>query len=143
MQKTMSAPPDMGLCVLNTAGEIVEINEAAQHMLQLSPDMALGLQFGDAFRCENSLEYGCGHGEKCRHCPVRKNIEAAIMEDEFAGEFNILMRSHTGGLRVLWMRLRVEQLDADGERQIVVTMVDESERRAAEYRREQGIKENV
>lgn len=139
MQKTMTAPPDVGICVLNTAGEILDINEAAQHMLMMTLDEAIGLQFGDAFRCENSLEYGCGHGEKCRHCPVRKNIEAAIMEEKFEGEFNILMRSHTGGIRVLWMRMRISQCDEAAERHIVVTMVDESERRATEYRREQCV----
>ena len=114
----------VGLCILNTAGEIVEINDAALRIMHTAHDLAIGLQFGDAFRCENSLAKGCGHGDNCRFCPVRKNIEAAIMDETFQNDFTVVMNSPRTN-KPEWMQLFVSQVSLGGaDRNIIVSLID-------------------
>ena len=128
-----------GLCILNAEGEVVDINEAALSVMQTTYEECVGLQFGDAFRCENSLEHGCGHGKACRHCPVRNHIEAAAADDSFSGEFAMSMRNmRTHG--ALWLKLSVSQTTSLKGKQIIVSIVDESARREYEAQQERARK---
>ena len=125
----------VGRCILNEAGEIVDIDRQGLDIMETTWVECMGLQFGDAFHCENSLEHGCGHGGSCRHCPVRNNIEAAIMEDTFSGEFMVLMHSVRHN-RAMWIKMGVSQAKGPAGKQIIVTMVDETASREWERQRD-------
>ena len=127
----------VGLCILNADGEIVDINETGLNIMETTAAESLGLQVGDAFHCENSLEHGCGHGMNCRHCPVRNNLEAAIMDDEFSSEFNVLMRSSLDR-RVVWLKVCISQTGHGRAKQIIVALVDESARKLYERQLEEA-----
>ena len=121
----------VGLCILNANGEIVDVNETGLSIMETSRQEAAGLQFGDAFHCENSLEHGCGHSEDCRHCPVRKNMDAAIMDDDFNSEFTMHMYSSRDA-RPLWLKFCISQTGQGADKQIIMTLVDESARKCYE-----------
>ncbi|MBP3781329.1 MAG: hypothetical protein ILA30_06665 [Selenomonas sp.] len=119
----------VGLCLLNSEGVIITVNATGRQLMQADGQASIiGRQFGDAFCCENSLEKGCGKGHNCRHCPVRRNIEAAMVDDDFTSEFPMQMKIARTGSR-LWLRLGVSQIGAGSDKQIIVTIVDESLRK--------------
>ncbi len=118
----------VGLCILNEAGEIIDINRSGLDIMETTSDECLDLQFGDAFHCENSLERGCGHGEGCRHCPIRRNIEAAILDDSFSSEFTVMMHS-VRRKQVIWLKICVSQAQGPEGKQIIVALVDETARK--------------
>ncbi len=127
----------VGLCLLDAEGAIVAVNETGRKLMQVDGHNVLGRQFGDAFFCENSLERGCGHGANCRHCPVRRNIEAALLDDDFSDEFPMKMKSTRGG-DPLWLRLGVSQTGTGADKQVIVTIVDESIRKRYEEQLEKA-----
>lgn len=119
----------VGLCLLNSEGAVITVNEMGLQLMQADGQASvIGRQFGDAFCCENSLENGCGKGRKCRHCPVRRNIEAAIVDDDFSSEFPMQMKNARTDSN-LWLRLGVSQTGAGCDKQIIITIVDESLRK--------------
>ena len=122
-----------GICLLNESGEILDINRAGLAIMENTRDACLNLQFGDAFHCENSLERGCGHGGVCRHCPVRKNLEAAIMEDSFSSEFTVRMYSARRN-RGVWLRLSVSQIKSPAGKRILIVLTDDTDRKDDERR---------
>ena len=123
----------VGLCLLDAEGAVLAVNEMGKTLMQVDGRSVIGRQFGDAFCCENSLEKGCGHGKNCRHCPVRRNVEAALADDAFSSDFPMQMKNAQSGER-LWLNLGVSQIGEGREKQIIVTIADVSERR--QYERE-------
>ena len=121
----------IGLCVLDEGGGIVDINDAGLEIMQTSYQDVVKLQFGDAFRCENSLVKGCGHSRECRHCPVRKNLEAAIMDDDFTSEFTVALSSVDTG-EPMWLKVFVSQAWSESGKQIIIALVDVSRRKRRE-----------
>lgn len=131
--QTMFAVSTIGMCTLNCKGAIISINEAAMNVMQTTRIRAIGMQLGDAFQCENSAENGCGHGKACLACPVRKNITQAIYDDDFSGCFDVKMRFTEQGLGcAIWLKVYVAQALVDDEKQIVLAIVDISERKQRE-----------
>ena len=121
----------VGLCVLDGQAAIADMNEAAIEVMQRPFQMAVGMQFGDAFRCENSFEHGCGHGALCPRCPVRRNLEAALKNESYASEFTVTM--HRLGLAdPVWLQIFLSQTPGDGDRQIILAMIDISARKQRE-----------
>ena len=119
----------VGLCLLNSEGAVLTVNEMGLRLMQSEgKGSIIGRQFGDVFCCENSLERGCGHGSLCRHCPVRRNIEAALVDDDFSSEFPVQMKNARTGER-LWLRIGISQIGAGSDKQLIVTIVDETLRK--------------
>lgn len=120
-----------GLCLLDAEGAVLAVNEMGKTLMQADGCSVVGRQFGDAFCCENSLEKGCGHGENCRHCPVRRNVEAALADDGFSSDFSMQMKNAQSGER-LWLNMGVSQTGTGRDKKIIVTMVDATARRQYE-----------
>ena len=121
----------VGLCVLDEKAAVADMNEAAIEIMERPYQAIAGMQFGDAFRCENSFEHGCGHGTLCPRCPVRRNLEAAIKNESYASEFTVTM--HRLGLEdPVWLQIFLSQTPGDGERQIILAMIDISARKQRE-----------
>ena len=127
----------VGLCLLDAEGAVLAVNEMGRILMQTDGQNVVGRQFGDAFCCENSLEKGCGHGKNCRHCPVRRNIEAALADDEFSSEFSVQMKNAKTGDR-LWLNLGVSQTREGRDKQLIVTIVDVSVRKHYEQQLERA-----
>lgn len=121
----------VGLCVLDESGAIVNINDAGLEMMETTYPKVYGQQFGDAFRCENSYEKGCGHGSLCPLCPIRRNIEAAMMDDDFTSEFTASMHSRMRS-EPIWLKIFVSQTATENKKQIVLSLIDDSVRKKRE-----------
>ncbi len=127
----------VGLCLLDAEGAVLAVNETGRILMQTDGQNVVGRQFGDAFCCENSMEKGCGHGKNCRHCPVRRNIEAALADDEFSSVFSVQMKNAKTGDR-LWLNLGVSQTREGRDKQLIVTIVDVSVRKHYEQQLERA-----
>jgi signal transduction histidine kinase len=136
MQAVFSAAK-VGLCLLDAEGAVLAVNEMGKALMQVDEHNVVGRQFGDAFCCENSLEKGCGHGKNCRHCPVRRNVEAALADDTFNSEFSMQMKQAQSEDR-LWLNMGISQTGRERDKKLIVTMVDASARRQYEKQLEQA-----
>ena len=83
----------IGMCSVNVRGELVDINDTALETMQAEYREAIAAQIGDAFKCINSVKFGCGRGDMCRYCVIRNNLEAAIMDDNYTNDFVVAMES--------------------------------------------------
>ena len=129
--RSVFAAAKIGLCILDSGGGIVDVNEAGLDILQTTYRAAAGLQFGDAFHCENSIEKGCGHSPACKHCPVRNNLAEAIDRDEYTSEFTVSLKSVDTG-EPIWLKMFVSQAWTENAKQIIIAMVDISMRKRRE-----------
>jgi len=138
--EVMFGAAGVGVCLLDCYGSISELNEVAQAILDCTRAEALGKQFGDAFGCSCSELAGCGHGVGCQVCPVRGNIEAAIADDRFSGQFTVLMRRSAKfeGASAVWIRVFISQVWDHGKKSIVLSMLDISERKRREQELERA-----
>ena len=129
----------VGLCVLDSEGAVIDANNAALEIMDVYFRDIAGVQFGDAFHCENSYPKGCGHGPNCRHCPIRKNLEAAIMDDDFTGDFTVAMFAVKSETRhLVWLHIFISQVFLESGKQIIVAMLDVTERKKKEKDLEQA-----
>lgn len=130
MRSVFSAA-QVGLCVLDGTGAIIDINDAGLEAMVTSYKEAVGKQFGDAFCCENSIERGCGYGQRCSECPIRHQIENAIQIDRYSSEITAAMASIRQKEKI-WLKMFFSQAWTDIGKQIIVTMVDVSQRKKRE-----------
>ena len=121
----------IGICSLNTDGEIVEVNESALEILGGTYQDVIGKQFGDVFQCINCIPHGCGRGEKCKFCIIRNNIEAAVLDDSFSSEFVAAVITRASE-EPIWLQFFLTQVWKENEKQIVLTMIDISRRKQRE-----------
>lgn len=121
----------IGICSLNTRGEIVEVNESALEILGGTYQEVIGRQFGDVFQCVNCMPYGCGKGDKCKFCIIRNNIEAAVLDDSFSSEYVAAVITKASEEPV-WLQFFLTQVWKENEKQIVLTMIDISRRKQRE-----------
>ena len=121
----------IGICSLNTRGEIVEVNESALEILGGTYQEVIGRQFGDVFQCVNCVPHGCGKGDKCKFCIIRNNIEAAVLDDSFSSEYVAAVITKASEEPV-WLQFFLTQVWKENEKQIVLTMIDISRRKQRE-----------
>lgn len=121
----------IGICTMNIRGELIEINDPALETLGEDYITAIGKQFGDAIHCINSLERGCGRSEHCKFCVVRNNIETALVDDFFGGEFVVAVQNVKRD-EPIWLQMFLTQVWNGSQKQIVLTMINISKRKQKE-----------
>lgn len=121
----------IGICSFNTKTQVVDINEVAQEVMGSTYMDAIGRQMGEIFKCVNSVPYGCGKGEKCRFCIIRNNMNAAIMDDGFSADFVAPLISQSSQ-NPIWLQVFLTQVWKENDKQIVLTMIDISQRKQRE-----------
>lgn len=118
----------VGMCTVNMRGEIVDINETALETMGCDYHNAVGIQIGDAIKCVNCVEMGCGRGSECRYCVVRNNLEAAMLQEHFNSDFVVAMETLRHA-EPQWLHIFMSQMWRGKEKQIVMSIVDISRRK--------------
>ncbi|MCI7478119.1 MAG: ATP-binding protein [Selenomonadales bacterium] len=121
----------IGMCSVNVRGELVDINDTALETMQAEYREAIAAQIGDAFKCINSVKFGCGRGDMCRYCVIRNNLEAAIMDDNYTNDFVVAMESINSD-EPQWLQIFLSQVWRENEKQIVLAIIDISKRKKKE-----------
>jgi len=130
----------VGLCILDETGGIAELNDSAEKILEIPNETAIGMQFGDAFHCENSLMAGCGHSKACTVCPVRKNIEQAAVTEKYSNQFTVALHRREEQ-KPCWLDIFVAKTEPGEKRRIVLSLVDISDRKQREKELEEARRE--
>lgn len=136
--RTIFSAVVIGLLIVDSRGRIVDLNKAAEQMLETTADAAMGRRFGDVFNCKNSVEAGCGNGRNCRLCLMNGHLKRAVDSDgQFDDRFDIAM-SRANDSRLIWLRVCVATVVANGEKHVIVSLIDISDRKKYEYELEQA-----
>ena len=64
--------------IVNSAVEILEMNEAARHMFSATDESWKSRRAGDALHCVRAVrnDTGCGNSDKCSECAIRAMVGA-------------------------------------------------------------------
>lgn len=136
--RTIFSAVVIGLLIVDSRGRIVDLNKAAEQMLETTADAAMGRRFGDVFNCKNSVEAGCGNGRNCRLCLMNGHLKRTVDSDgQFDDRFDIAM-SRANDSRLIWLRVCVATVVANGEKHVIVSLIDISDRKKYEYELEQA-----
>jgi signal transduction histidine kinase/CheY-like chemotaxis protein len=98
-------------------------------------DEMIGLRGGEALRCLHALDdpRGCGFGPECHHCTVRRTVldtlETGTSHDQIEAEVTV---HYDGQTQDLVMLLSTTRLDLRDEPQVLVSMMDITERKRLE-----------
>ncbi len=136
--RTIFSSVSVGLLIVDSSGNIVDLNRSAEQILQSAAHNAIGRRFGDVFRCPNSEEAGCGKGQNCEKCPMNHHIMQAIASNSpYNNQFTVAMH-RLGDTKVIWLRVDVATVAANAEKHIIISLIDISDRKVYEYELEQA-----
>lgn len=136
--RTIFSAVAVGLLIVDSTGNVVDLNRSAEQTLKTSAHSAIGRRFGDIFKCKNSVEAGCGKGENCDKCPMNYHLKQAIDSDgPYTKRFDVAMQ-RINDSNVLWMRVDIATVGANEGKHIIFSLIDISERKVYEYELEQA-----
>jgi len=126
MLKSLDRKPDADsamVLVINHKRRIVYANRnLLDFICQDSGEKILGLRFGEAFKCENSLKPGnvCGTTENCKGCGILKAIISSEIENESLEEYGIIKL----GKYTRYIKTQVHPFELDGQHFTFFTIND-------------------
>jgi signal transduction histidine kinase len=128
------------VAVLNAQRQVLAVNAGYLDLLGVdAPEAVLGLRPGEGVRCVHSQEHvpgGCGTSLACRTCGAAVSILAALREDGPAERSCSFTFLRNGALVDTELRVRAQSIAVQGERLILLSIVDVSlERRRAALER--------
>ncbi|MBP2636761.1 MAG: arcB1 [Firmicutes bacterium] len=122
----------VGMVLLDNHFKIRDINTMALEMGGISKEEAIGNLFGDAYYCENNISQ-CGRGDSCQGCDInfaiRRSYEFNIPAVNFECKKTFIVGK---GKKVLWLKVGATPVTINGQRNIIVTMVDITENKEKE-----------
>lgn len=115
----------IGMLLINSNTVIKQANEALLNMLELDMSHVVEQKFGDGIRCVNSFEKGCGEGDKCSLCDIRKTIKEVLISGEPCKDFVIRQTLVINGKEVsTWYKINFVPVIISGENHVMVVMED-------------------
>ncbi len=128
------------MMVVNADRRIQQINGFATAFANRDEEEMLGLRGGDALRCMHVLDapQGCGFGDFCQQCVIRNTV----LDTLETGEAHVQIEApyySTGednDIRELRFLMSTTPIEVKGERMVLVTLQDITERRRTEAENE-------
>jgi PAS domain S-box-containing protein len=119
-----------GILVIDSDTVIKWANKPVMNIFKNGKYNVVGRRFGEGIHCIYSFEKGCGEGEKCRLCEVRKTIGKVIGEGVPRKDVIIL---HTvlndNREESFWFKINFIPFTANDESQIIVSIEDITEQK--------------
>ncbi len=133
LQAIFDAVP-VGMLLVNKDGVVVRANAAAARFAGKDIALLPGEPFGAVLCCRQALEGGgCGKGETCVDCPVRRTFLRVIMTGEALPGLEIRKEFLRGNApRTGWLELTAGPIVIDGERHALLAVSDMSLRKRSE-----------
>ena len=119
----------LGIALVGGGAVVNWVNRPLLDKFHLREENIVGQRFGDGMRCVYSLEKGCGEGERCKFCEIRKSIGMVIREN--ASRKDVVLRCSFlgGGASDLWLKINAIPLAVSGEKQIALAIEDITEQK--------------
>jgi len=125
----------VGMVMLDENAGIIKVNEVALQYINKKSVQVIGKYFGDGFQCDQRLgaKPGCGYGEKCSNCKLRKAITLAIEQGQATGYMEVTKTLLVDGEKEeFWFRTSITPFVNKGRRNAVITLLDITESKKKE-----------
>ncbi|WPC39354.1 response regulator [Clostridium sp. JS66] len=124
----------VGVVILDEDGIVYAVNNCVLKFLNIKKTQIIGKAVGNGFCCKNSFDdkRGCGHGENCKSCSLRKAIT-------FAEKFNISTNMEFNNVVIIenkeievWLKLSITPVYFGEKRVVVAVLMDIKDRKNKE-----------
>ena len=125
----------VGIMLMDEDLKIVQINDVIRRDFAGDNRHIIGEQPGNALGCIYSLEdpRGCGYGESCRECLIRKTLLEVARSRETVRGREVLRAFLIDGKEVqFWFSISAEPVTIDGRGHMLVTFENITERKKIE-----------
>lgn len=125
----------VGMITFEKIDSISHINDVALLLTDKKREEVVGKAFGYGFNCIGSLESeeGCGSAPDCELCKIRRAINSAFKEGKVTNTFSFKkVVINDRQKKELWFGSSVTPIIANGKRNVVVTLMDITERKQVE-----------
>ena len=124
------------MMVVNAERRIQQINGFTAQFANRDAEEMLGLRGGEALRCLHAIDdpRGCEFGEFCRQCVIRNTVLDTIETGEMHLQLEApyYFRGQDDETREMTLLMSTTPIDVRGERMVLVTLLDITERKQAE-----------
>ncbi|MBF0387260.1 MAG: PAS domain S-box protein [Candidatus Omnitrophica bacterium] len=135
-----------GLLLVDSGLRVKKLNQVVLNMGGQEFFAVIGHQPGDALSCVQAKETaeGCGGTEECKICPVRGTAERILKTGETVrgAEVSRMIRTRTGAHNLIWLEVNATPMDIAGERHILFSLADITERKLASQALEESEKKH-
>lgn len=124
------------MMLLDGEGRVRKANRLAAQYAGVPADELLGKRGGEALRCQHALDdpQGCGFGPYCEHCPVGLTVLDTFESGRSHHQVEASLPFAMGGNpQEVTFLLYTTPLSVWGQRQVLVTIQDITERRQAQH----------
>lgn len=131
----------VGMMLVDEGGDIVDINQSALLTMRVNKDAVIGKQFGIAFGCVGALEKKSsqGLGRRCEDCSLRSAIRQSLENDKAIHDMEMFMEFSNGQTpEAAWLRVSVSPTQFGGKKNVILTLIDITERKKQELEVEQS-----
>lgn len=125
----------VGLLLLDGERDIVEANAEVADLVSRNLSQVLGLRIGGGLGCVHSTEHekGCGFGEACFTCDLRRGITDVMASGKAVHGTEVQMTLNVDGrIHRPWLKFSAERVSTNNSDHVIVAMDDVTERRLAE-----------
>lgn len=123
----------LGMLVVDQNLIIRQTNRTFLSMLDINQKKVIGNRFGEAIKCLNSFQNGCGKGEKCGLCDIRKEITKVFTSGIPSNDITIHPTLVVNEKEIKpWFRIKVIPFSISVEKLIMVIIDDITELKGVE-----------
>ncbi len=141
LDEVFEASP-VGMVMLNDRMDIVRLNSAAAQMAKGEPATVwIDKRPGDLMQCSHrSVDArGCGEGDECWLCPMRKVIDSVIGDGLSVRRVEApMVLVCEGGVKTVWLRMGARPFQFQGRRHVIVAVDDITENKKSEEKLEEA-----
>ncbi len=134
LQRIFDAAP-YAMLLVDGQGEVKQVNDFGVKFAGADRLDMLDTAPGNALSCIHSGDdpKGCGHSPTCPTCPIRQTIVSVLTSGNAIHGTEVRLERFVDGKQVsLWLKVNANAVLIDGQRHVVLTMDDISDRKNAE-----------
>ena len=116
-----------GMIITDGEAAIINANDTIINHIFKNRDEFIGKRFGDSINCIGCYgnSFGCGLGERCKNCVIRKAIIAAYNYNENTVNLEIQIQTIKNNRdKEMWFRISVNPIITNGMKLVAITLVD-------------------
>ena len=131
------------MMVVNAERRIQQVNGFATQFANRDTEEMLGLHGGEALRCVHAMDdpKGCGFGEFCKQCVIRNTILDTLETEEGHSQIEApySFKEQDNETQEFYLLMSTTPIEVKGERMVLVTLQNITERRHAEKKLRKSI----
>ena len=118
----------LGLIVVDHNVIVKEVNKVLLEIFNIKEEGIVGQALGDGLNCVGGYEKGCGKGENCSFCILRKQIIIAITTEEYPKNSKIQISVlNKDQQKDSWCKINFIPINRYDQKRIIITVEDITE----------------